>query len=64
MRDTKWEAETEAEGEAGSHGEPDLGLNPSTLGSRPESKADAQLLSHSGVPLRNLLKGKKSLDLI
>ena len=30
--------------------EPDAGLNPRTLGSLPEPKADAQLLSHPGVP--------------
>ncbi|CAK7315610.1 hypothetical protein VULLAG_LOCUS19161 [Vulpes lagopus] len=31
-------------------GEPDEGLNPRTPGSRPEPKADAQPLSHAGVP--------------
>ena len=31
--------------------EPDMGLNPRTPGSHPEPKADAQPLSHSGVPL-------------
>ena len=30
--------------------EPDMGLNPRTLGSRPELKPDAQPLSHSDVP--------------
>ena len=30
--------------------EPDMGLDPRTTGSRPEPKADAQLLSHPGVP--------------
>ena len=29
---------------------PDAGLDPRTLGSLPEPKADAQLLSHSGIP--------------
>ena len=29
---------------------PDEGLNPRTTGSRPEPKADAQPLSHPGVP--------------
>ena len=29
---------------------PDVGLNPWTLGPRPEPKADPQLLSHPGVP--------------
>ena len=30
------------------YGEPDVGLHPRTLGSRPEPKADAQPLSHPG----------------
>ena len=30
--------------------EPDMGLDPKTPGSRPEPKADAQPLSHPGVP--------------
>ena len=30
--------------------EPNVGLNPGTLGSHPEPKADAQALSHPGVP--------------
>ena len=30
--------------------EPDVGLNPRTLGSRPELKADTQPLSHPSVP--------------
>lgn len=30
--------------------EPDTGLDPRTLGSCPEPKADAQALSHQGVP--------------
>ena len=30
--------------------EPDTGLDPRTLGSRPEPKAVAQLLSHPGAP--------------
>ena len=52
MRDTHThrEAETQAEGEAGSCREPHVGLNPRTPGSRPEPKADAQPLSHPGVP--------------
>ena len=29
---------------------PDVGLDPRTMGSRPEPKADAQPLSHPGVP--------------
>ena len=31
-------------------GEPNVGLNPRTPGSRPEPKADAQPLSHPGIP--------------
>ena len=50
MSDTQKEAETQAEGEAGSLQEPDAGLDPETLGPRPEPKADAQPLSHPGVP--------------
>ena len=38
-----------AEGEAGSSQEPDVGLDSRTPGSRPEPKADTQLLSHPGV---------------
>ena len=34
--------------------EPDAGLNPRTLGSHPEPKADAQLLGHPGVPVKIL----------
>ena len=47
MRDTGRESETQAEGEAGSPREPDVGHDPRTLGSHPEPKADAQPLSHS-----------------
>ena len=31
--------------------EPDVGLKPENPGSRPEQKAGAQLLSHSGIPI-------------
>ena len=50
MSDTKREreAERQAEGEAGSL--PDAGLNPGTLGSCPEPKADTEPLSHPGIP--------------
>ena len=41
MRDTQREAETQAEGEAGSLWGPDVGLDPRTLGSQLEPKADA-----------------------
>ena len=43
-RDT--EAETQAEGEAGSLQEPDVGLDPVTPGSCPEPKAGAQPPRH------------------
>ena len=36
-------------------GEPDVGLDPRTPGSHPELKADAQPLSHPGVPKMVLL---------
>ena len=36
--------------------EPDVGLDPRTLGSRPEPKAEAQPWSHPGVPERYILK--------
>ena len=39
-------------------GEPDAGLHPRPLGSRPEPKGDAQPLSHPGVPLSsNFIEG-------
>ena len=37
-------------------GEPDSGLDPGTLGSGPEPKADAQPLSPPGVPIKYTLK--------
>ena len=50
MRKEKREAETQAEGDVGSM----LGARCETpsliLGSHPEPKADAQLMSHPGVP--------------
>ena len=52
MRDTQREAETQAEGEAGSmHREPDdVGLDPRSPGSRPGPKAGAKPLRHPGIP--------------
>ena len=44
------EAETQAEGEAPCR-EPDVELHPRTPGSCRELKADAQPLSHPGVPI-------------
>ena len=52
MRDTHREAETQAEGEAGSmHREPDMGLDPGSPGSRPGPKAGAKPLRHPGIPI-------------
>ena len=52
MRDTEKdrEAETQAEGEAGPMQGARCGTQSGTLGSCPEPKADALLLSHPGVP--------------
>ena len=48
MRHTQREEETQAEGETGSLGKPDVGLNPRTQGSQPEPKADIQALRYPG----------------
>ena len=48
MRDAEREAETQVEGEAGSFGEPVAGLDPRTLGSRPEPKANVPSFTFSG----------------
>ena len=53
MTDTEREreAETQAEGEAGSmHWEPDVGFDPGSRGSRPGPKAGAKPLGHPGIP--------------
>ena len=45
------EAETQAEGEAGSmHREPDVGFDSGSPGSRPGPKAGAKPLCHPGIP--------------
>ena len=45
------EAETQAEGEAGSmHQEPDVGFDPGSPGSRPGPKAGTKPLCHPGIP--------------
>ena len=54
MRDT--EAETEAEGEAGSSQGAQCRTGSQTPGSHSELKADAQPLSRSGVPILYLFK--------
>ena len=50
MRHTQREAETQAEGEAGSMPEAQRGLDPGTPGSCPGPKAGTNLLSHPGIP--------------
>ena len=53
MKDTEREreAETQAEGEAGSMlREPNVGLDPGSPGSRPGPKAGAEQLRHPGIP--------------
>ena len=53
---TEREAETQAEGEAGSmHREPDVGFVPGSPGSRPGPKTGAKPLRHPGIPKRLLL---------
>ena len=47
VKDREREAETQAEGEAGR--EPNVGLNPGSLGSCPGPTADTQPLSHPGI---------------
>ena len=43
---------------------PDVGLDPRAPGSHPEPKADAQTLSHPGIPLHYFLKFDfKSIDI-
>ena len=51
QRGIEREAETQAEGEAGSmHREPDVVFDPGSPGSRPGPKAGAKPLRHPGIP--------------
>ena len=51
VREKGREAETQAEGEAGSmHREPDVGFDPGSPGSHPGPKAGAKPLRHPGIP--------------
>ena len=51
MIEREREAETQAEGEAGSmHWEPDVGFDPGSPGSRPRPKAGAKPLRRLGIP--------------
>ena len=54
MRDTKKERKRQRHRQRVPCREPNAGLDPGTLGSLPEPKADAQLLSHPGVPIDNI----------
>ena len=51
VTESEREAETQAEGEAGSmHWEPDVGFDPGSPGSRPGPKTGAKPLRHPGIP--------------
>ena len=58
MRDRERERHRQREKQA-PYKEPNVGLDPGTPGSCPKSKADAQLLSHPGVPLVNIFEHMK-----
>ena len=57
MRDTGRGAEAEGEGEAGSSQGARCGTRSWILGSHPEPNADAQPLSHPGVPKSPYFEG-------
>ena len=54
MRDTEKQnrLRQRQKGKQASCREPEVGLDPGTAGSLPELKADAELLRHSGIPLK------------
>ena len=57
IHETQREAETHRQREnQAPRREPNMGLNPRTLGSQPELKADAQPLSHAGAPITGSLE--------
>ena len=57
------EAETQAEGEAGSkHREPDVGFDPGSPGSRPGPKAGAKPRRHPGIPILSCFKCQNTTD--
>ena len=53
MRDTERQRHRQREKQA-LCGEPDVGLDPRTLGSQPEPKSDAQPLTNPGTPVVNV----------
>ena len=57
MRDTQRQRHRQREKQASCR-EPDVELDPGTPGSHPGLKADAQPLSHPGIPSTSLLKDK------
>ncbi|CAD7672472.1 unnamed protein product [Nyctereutes procyonoides] len=63
LREREREAETQAEGEAGSmHREPDVGFDPGSPGSRPGPKAGAKPLRHPGIPEPFFLKRERERE--
>ena len=63
MRDTHTQRQRHRQREKqGPSGEPDVGLDPRTLGSHLEPKADTQSLSHPSVPMSNLKGNRFSLN--
>ena len=61
MRDTEREAETQTEGEAGSLQGARCGTRSQDLGSHPGLTADAQPLSHPGIPEMETFKRLRDL---
>ena len=62
MRDTERERQRHRQREKQApHREPDVGLDPPTLGSHPWWKAHTQLLSHPDVPIMLFLSLKMSI---
>ena len=55
MRDRERQRHRKREEKQAPCREPDVGLDPRTLGSRPEPKTDAQPLSHPGVLLGRII---------
>ena len=56
MRDIERQRHRKREEKQAPCREPNAGLDPRTPGSGPEPKADAQPLSHPGVPINNIIE--------